>query len=552
MENDTILLARILEHIPGSVIVTNLSGEIKYLNASSVETLGFEREELRTAPVEDLILSMEQEGSWPYIKDVILKNNANYSGETQLICKNKNTIICSTFGFCVRNEKNDPEEIVFVFRDISGEKKTAEEFEKNYLEISKMNSDLIRSNRNLKRVSEMKTKFLSIASHELKTPLTSIKGYSEIILDNMKSKIDTSVVSMIENIDRAADRLHLVINNMLDVTRIEQKQLRLKPEQVNLKETVEECINELSQFALRKKISFRCNINEDLPTFFSDKMRMHQVFTNLLSNAIKYSPDNSKVEIDIFIEEENHFHLIVADHGMGIDKKELNKIFEPFYEVGSASRHSTDAAKFMGGGTGLGLSIVKGVIEKHGGIIWAESEGTKTGEFPGSSFHVILPLKSQIKWDDDETKRLKINKIIGIDRKRPIKTASNDKKPTVLIIDDEKEALEISSMILQPLFEIITAETGEEGLRLAFESKPALILLDTYLPGLDGYRICRILRTQDETRDLPIAFFSAATQDNEIEKCFTSGGDDFIVKPFSSKEMLNKVNKLLGLKTKKK
>lgn len=552
MESDTILLARILEHIPGSIIVTDLSGEIKYINASSVERLGFERDELRNAPVEDLILGIEKKGSWPYIKDVILKNGDNYSGETQLICKNKDPIICSTIGFCVRNEKNEPEEIVLVLRDISEEKRIAEELEKKNLEFSKINSDLIRSNQELKRVSEMKTKFLSIASHELKTPLTSIKGYSEIIIDNMKSKIDTSVFSMIESIDRAADRLHLVINNMLDITRIEQKRLRLKPEHVNLKETVEECINELSQFALRRRMSFRCNIKEGLPTFYSDKMRMHQVFTNLLSNAIKYSPDNSIIEVEIIVEEENHFHIIVIDHGIGIDKKELKKIFDPFYEVGSTSRHSTDAAKFMGGGTGLGLSIVKGIIERHGGIIWAESEGTKTSEFPGSSFHVVLPLKSQIKWDDDETKRLKIKNIMGLDRKKTKKTTPKDKKPTVLIIDDEKEALEISSMILQSSFDIITAETGEDGIRLAFENKPSLILLDTYLPGLDGYRICRILRTQDETKDLPIAFFSAATQDNEIEMCFASGGDDFIVKPFSSKEMLNKVNKLLGIKTKKK
>lgn len=552
MESNTYLLARILDHIPGSVIVTELSGEIRYINASAVEHLGFERDELENAPVEDLILDIETEGSWQYIREVILKENKNYTGETQLICKNRNSIICSTNAFCVHNEKNEPEEIVLVFRDITEEKKIAEELEKKNLEISKINSDLIRSNQGLKRVSEMKTKFLSIASHELKTPLTSIKGYSEIIIDNMKSKVDESVYSMIESIDRAADRLHLVINNMLDVTRIEQKRLRLKPEHVNLRESVLECINEMSQIALRRKITVKCDFQEKLPTFYSDKMRMHQVFTNLLSNAIKFSPDNSVVGVKIFIEEEKHFHIIVIDHGIGIDKKELKKIFQPFYEVGSATRHSSDATKFMGGGTGLGLSIVKGIIERHGGIIWVESEGTRRGEFPGSGFHIVLPLKAQIKWDDDETKRLKLKKIMGLEKRRTKKTSSVDKKPMVLIIDDEKEALEISSMILQSSFEIITAETGEEGLRMAFENKPSLILLDTYLPGLDGYRICRILRTQDETKEIPIAFFSAATQDSEIEKCFVSGGDDFIVKPFSSKEMLAKVNKLLGIKVKKK
>jgi CheY-like chemotaxis protein len=279
---------------------------------------------------------------------------------------------------------------------------------------------------------------------------------------------------------------------------------------------------------------------------------MHQVFTNLLSNAIKYSPDNSAVGIKIFLEEEKHFHIVVTDRGIGIDKKELKKIFQPFYEVGSTTRHSSDATKFMGGGTGLGLSIVKGIIERHGGIIWAESDGARRGEFLGSEFHIVLPLKAKIKWDDDETKRLKLKKIMGLEKKETKRAKPRDKKPVILIIDDEKEALEISSMILESSFEILTAETGEEGLRMAFEHKPSLILLDAYLPGLDGYRICRILRTQDDTKDIPIAFFSAATQDNEIEMCYACGGDDFIVKPFSSKEMLAKVNKLLGIKEKKK
>lgn len=550
-ESDSHLFARILEHIPGSVIVTDLDGDIRYVNASAVDHLGFMRNELKDTSVEDLILDIEEEGNWKYIQDFVLKKKRNYSGETQLICKNGDSITCSTNAFCINNDNNEPEEIVLVFRDITEEKRVAEELAKKSLEINKMNSDLLRSNVELKRVSEMKTKFLSIASHELKTPLTSIKGYSEIIVDNMKHMVNENVLSMIKSIDRAADRLHLVINNMLDVTRIEQKRLRLRPENVNLRETVLECINELSQFALRRKITIKCQFQDKLPTFYSDKMRLHQVFTNLLSNAIKYSPDDSTIEVKIFIEEEKHFHIVVIDHGIGIDKKELKKIFHPFYEVGSTTRHSTDASKFLGGGTGLGLSIVKGIIERHGGIIWVESEGATKGEFLGSEFHIIVPIKSKIKWDDDETKRLRLKKIMGMEKRVPKKVKTGRKKQVILIIDDEKEALEISSMILQSSFEVISAESGEEGLRMAFEHKPSLILLDAYLPGMDGYRICRILRTQDDTKDTPIAFFSAATQDNEIEMCYACGGDDFIVKPFSSKEMLEKVNTLLGIKTKK-
>ncbi len=550
MEKDDLVLARILEHIPGSVIVTTTDGYITYINASSEARLGFEKDELAHTSIEDLIFEVEKEGSWEFIRSVILHDNKNYKGETHLVRKDKSTIVCTTNGFCVRNDNNQPEEIVLVFYDITEEKRIAEELEKKNVEMAKINSELLRSNQELKRVSEVKTKFLSIASHELKTPLTSIKGYSEIIIDNMRDKVDASIYTMVQSIDRAADRLHAVINNMLDVTRIEQKRLRLKPEDMSLTETALECIEELSQFATRRNIIFKYDFDRNIPSFYGDRMRMHQVFTNLFSNAIKYSPDNTTVEIFITIDEEERFHVIVADQGIGIDRDELEKIFDPFYEIGSTSLHSTDSTKFMGGGTGLGLSIVRGVIERHGGVIWAESEGARKGEFLGSQFHILLPVRSRIQWDDDETQIIKLNRIMETPAK-VYKKMSDEVKEMVLIIDDDPEAIEITRMILQPYFTIVTADSGEEGLRIAFAQKPSLIMIDLYLPGMDGCLICRILRSQEETKDIPISFFTAATQNDEMERCYASGADDFIVKPFNGKEMLEKVTRLISIKYEK-
>jgi signal transduction histidine kinase len=492
---------------------------------------------------------VEEKSSWEYIRDFVIKGKNNYyAGITYLVCKDKTTIICDTSGFCVFNKNDQPEEIVLVLRDITKERTIAEELENKNLEMARINSELIRSNQELKRVNELKTKFLSIASHELKTPLTSIKGYSEILIDNMEDKVDKSVYRMIESIKRAADRLHDVINNMLDITRIEQKQLRLKPEKMDLKKTVEECIEELSQFTSERNIEFRCFIDDTLPEFYGDKMRMQQVFTNIFSNALKYSPDGSTIEVKINLDKKDRFHIVVIDHGIGIDKEEVEKIFTPFYEIASPTRHSTHSVKYMGGGTGLGLSIVKGIVERHGGIIWVESPGTKPNQFPGSEFHIFLPVKARIQWDDDETQIIKLNKIMEMPKKKYEEKVASDVKETILVIDDDPEAIEMTSMILQSSFEVLTAATGEEGLKMAYQYKPSLILLDHYLPGLDGCQICRILRSQEETKDIPVAFFSAATQDGEIEKSYASGADEFIVKPFSSQEMIDKITRLLTSK----
>ncbi|MBN1980554.1 MAG: response regulator [Chitinivibrionales bacterium] len=550
-ENNIVEQHELLDRIPIGVIICSLEGAILYANAFSRQCLGYSVDELDATIVDGLIVENENQMAWQAIRTVVLKDQTVFDGEVTLIRKNNDSVTCAMTVFGILPTSRHDQQFVLVFQDISHQKSITMELEKKNLEMAKMNSELIRSNQELKRVSELKTKFLSIASHELKTPLTSIKGYSEIIIDNMKDKVDAAVYRMIESVNRAADRLNNVINNMLDVTRIEQKRLRLKPENCNVKDIISECIDDFTQFTSRRNIPIRVSIDPDLPQFYGDRTRMHQVFTNLFSNALKYSPDFSEIELRVFLEnvQEEQFHIIVSDHGIGIDKDELDKVFRPFYEIADTVRHSTDPVKFLGGGTGLGLSIVKGIIERHGGAIWAESVGTQHGKFPGSQFHIVLPVRPHIQWDDNETMLSKIHKTTDVEQEiRPI-GGSQNVKPLLLIIDDDREAIEITRMVLQTQCDIITADSGEEGLRVAFLQKPSLILLDLYLPGLDGTQICRILRSQEETKHIPISFFTAANQYDEIERCYASGADDFILKPFSGKEILTKVTQLMNRRT---
>ncbi|MBN1575775.1 MAG: response regulator [Chitinispirillaceae bacterium] len=544
MQQDILLLARIIENTPIGIVVVTTGGKVHYMNRFAEQLFNVKRDTMIDRPIEDFIAVHRQGMPW---NDLWARIVAGEVSETTLTLQpvDRNDTMCKVKLFRVGVNENFPDSFAMIFRDITQEIIFNEQIEKKNLEMAKMNSELIRWNAELKRVSEMKSNFLSIASHELKTPLTSIKGYSDIIIDNMKDKIDESVYRMIESINRAADRLHKVVNNILDVTRIEQKRLRLKPEMLDLGTVAMDCIDDLAQFSQKRGIVFKCNFPAAMPQFYGDKMRIQQVFTNLFSNAIKFSPDGSKVDVTIAVEDGDRFHLTVTDCGVGINKEEQTHIFDAFYEIGNANRHSTDFAKFMGGGTGLGLSIVKGIVERHGGRIWVESEGARENEYPGSVFHIVLPVHAEIGWDDDETKTLVVERTDeqAIDLEQ-IATMTNE-KPVILFIDSDREAVEIARMVLENAFEVLVAETGEIGLTLAFSRSPSVILVDSYLPGLDGYRICRILRSQDETRDIPIAFFSAGTQNIEIQKCFASGADDFIVKPFSGRELVDKIWRLL-------
>jgi len=543
MYQDLLLLARTIEYTPIGIVVLRTDGKVHYINRFAEQMFNQSRETLLGKIIDHSVSDFTGKVTWEEIWTAMLQGELT---EASVVIEppGKDATVCKVQSFFIKGNENYQDSLALIFRDMTQDIRITDQIEKKNLEMAKMNSELIRSNAEWKRVSEMKSNFLSIASHELKTPLTSIKGYSDIIIDNMKDKLDSSVYRMIESINRAADRLHKVVNNILDVTRIEQKRLRLKPELLDLRAVIYDCIDELAQFSLKRNITFTCNIPDGLPSFYGDKMRMQQVFTNLFSNALKYSPDGSSVWVSVLLEEGDKFHIVVKDNGIGIDKTEQKNIFFPFYEVGSVNSHSTSYSSFMGGGTGLGLSIVKGIVERHGGRIWVISEGIKENAFPGSEFHITMPVQAEIHWDDDETRALYIDRLepqSRIEENLP----HVDEKPTILFIDNDREAVEIARMVLESAFDIIVAENGETGLTMALQHKPSIILLDSYLPGLDGYRVCRILRTQDETRDTPIAFFSAGTQNDEIQKCFASGADDFVVKPFSGRELVDKIWRIL-------
>ena len=232
MDHEILLLARIVEHATVGIVLLKADGVVHYANLLAQQMLGCHREDLIGKPLTEYVSEMSGEVSWEELLKRILNDK---QGQARVLLQSgkRETIICKLDYFHVDINGNQQEHIALIFRDITSDLRLAEQLEKKNLETAKMNSELIRSNSELKRVSELKSNFLSIASHELKTPLTSIKGYSDIIIDNMQDKLDSGIYRMVESINRATDRLHKVVNNILDVTRIEQKRLRLKPEMLN-------------------------------------------------------------------------------------------------------------------------------------------------------------------------------------------------------------------------------------------------------------------------------------------------------------------------------
>lgn len=270
--------------------------------------------------------------------------------------------------------------------------------------------ELQKANAELRRTDELKSRFISIAAHELKTPLTVIQGYLTMLEDTEEpnAKLAPSLRAPIEGMSKGVERFNAIVEEMLDITRIEGGTLELHRDLVVVKDAMMAAVRKLEPAARKRGLAINLSPMDGLPLLRADARRLQQVCFNLLSNAIKYTPDGGQINISTrvleggdmayYSKETNDIsgrfiEIVFEDTGIGIDLEEQERIFGRFYEVRDPDLHSTSKTRFLGGGLGLGLAIARGVAEAHGGFLWAESAGCDEKRCPGSRFHVLFPLE---------------------------------------------------------------------------------------------------------------------------------------------------------------
>ena len=357
-----------------------------------------------------------------------------------------------------------------------------------------------------KEVDMMKTDFISTVSHELRTPLTSILGFANIISKKFKDVIYPLLVLEDKKTKKTADqiesnldiiisegqRLTSLINDVLDIAKMEAGKIEWKDERFTARYVVEHAVSATSSIFSEKGLGIITDIEDDLPEIFADKDRFIQVVINLLSNAVKFT---DKGDITIRAKSSGDFVLIsVSDNGMGISKENLTKIFEKFKQVGDTL---TDKPK----GTGLGLPICKQIVEHYGGKIWAES---KKGE--GSTFYFTAPRYAE-KVGAAHIKDF----ITQLKNSAPPVLNYGSVSKNILIVDDDesirrllKQELEYAGYIAEEAPERL------EALNKIKRKKYDLIILDVMMPGLSGFDVAKVLKTSPDTMDIPIIILSAA------------------------------------------
>ena len=261
--------------------------------------------------------------------------------------------------------------------------------------VAYISKELVSVQQQLEQLDRTKSNFISVAAHELKTPLTLIEGYTSMMRDMIDESGQTQFDGFLAGMNKGVNRLHEIIDDMIDISVIDNNLLSLNFQQSTLLHLLNLLKSDLSIILSERKQSLTIkNFSGSETWIYVDTERLYKALRNVLTNAIKYTPDKGKITIDGrtlpgFIE------ITIKDTGIGVAPEHQTAIFEKFAQFGHPNLHSSGKTKFKGGGPGLGLPIARGIIEAHGGTIWVESEGYDEKKFPGSTFHILLPIRTE-------------------------------------------------------------------------------------------------------------------------------------------------------------
>lgn len=372
--------------------------------------------------------------------------------------------------------------------------------------------------RDLTRADE--TNVLATVSHELRTPLAAIKGYVTTLLDNFRRWEPAAVEEFLETIDEGADQLSGLVENMLDMSRLETGILRLQRRPLELPDLAAQVVE---QVELRtRRCQFVIQFAEDFPQPRADRLRVEQVLRNLLQNAVRYSLKGGVITISGEAAESKVI-VRVQDEGVGIPVEEQERVFERFYQAeGAPAGHS--------GGAGLGLYLCRRIVEAHGGRIWLERPESGVG----SCFAFQLPLGPTPAAEAAASTLAAAAQPAGM---RPA-----DAVRVVVVEDDRRLVRFIKANLESSGYEVFTALDGEVAIEVVERESPHLILLDLMLPKMDGYAVCARVR---EFSQAPIVIITARTEEADVVRGLDLGADDYLTKPFGTKELLARVRAVL-------
>jgi PAS domain S-box-containing protein len=482
-------LREFLEAAPDAIIEVDHHGRIVMLNRVTEQLFGYQREELLGAPIETLMPAATRERHVGHRSGYVAEPGTRPMGLGMTLAAQRKD--GSEFPVEISLSpirSSDSFSVMAIVRDVT-ERRVFEE------QIRKANLELEARNREIENANQLKSEFLASMSHELRTPLHTIIGFTELLEEESQGPLNEAQKRFAGHVHRDSVHLLELINDILDLSKIEANRLELRIESFDLGDVVREAFQGIIPAAGAKDIILEDRV-EGQAFILADRVRVREIMTNLLSNAVKFTPRGGRVWVKAFGAIDEFISVSVSDTGIGIAPGDQSAIFDRFRQVGLTTSGVRQ-------GTGLGLAIVKSLVELHGGSVSVDSTPGQ-----GSVFTFTLPR-------DPDRRRV---------------------QPIVLIVEDEPGGRELLASYLEPLgIRTMFAGTADEGLAIARRIRPDAITLDLLMPGRTGWLVLDKLRASPDTREIPVFVVSVMDDDGEA---LARGAAAYLQKPLSKEVLL--------------
>ena len=499
-------IRNILDHVPLGIIYADVEGGIREANPQLRLQLGFDAIELHTRSLGALAHPSDRQALDALIRRIRRDPTGSVHQRLRLM-RSDGQVVWMQMGLtALRNPQGEVWRLVGVFEDITEHLKLA---------------DAERAREHAESASRAKSDFLSRMSHELRTPLNAILGFTQLLALDKQPPLSPRQAERAAQVQHAGWHLLHMIDDMLDLTRIESGHMKLEPTAVSLSDMLTECLAMVQPAAEIQGIQLLQEFPQGPLHVLGDRTRVKQILTNLCSNAVKYNRPQGTVRCEVRRGGAGQVEIRVHDSGLGLTPEQLAGLFQPFNRAGR--EHSTIE------GTGLGLVISRRLAELMAGTLVASSQDQQ-----GSIFTLTLP-----------EARAPQGQAISAQASARAQESYSAKR--VVYVEDNETNAEVMKGVLsrRPQVSLSIAETGEMGLATILSELPDLVLLDMQLPDMDGLTILRALRANSSTRDIPVMMVSADATTVSIEQAFREGATDYVTKPLDIGIFLAQLDQLL-------